>query len=85
MIKHKYSLKYTLSEQCHNKILRPNLYVKQRLNEKLPYVHCKVVFLGVEQSKKIPKTRRHLADDLSPFASVRGLVNSKDQLQKVHL
>ena len=31
-------------------------------NEKLPEVHGKVVFLCVEQPKKNPKNRRHLAD-----------------------
>ena len=39
--------------------------VDQHINEKLPFVCGKVVFLRVEQSKKKnPKSRRHLADDI---------------------
>ena len=40
------------------------LRIRDKWNEKLPYVHGKVVFLRVEQSKKIKKNRRHLAVDI---------------------
>ena len=41
------------------------LFITSTINEKLPHVHGKVVFLLVEQFKKIPKSRQHLADDIS--------------------
>ena len=37
---------------------------EQSKNEKLPCVHGEVVFLRVEQSKQIPKSRRHLTDNI---------------------
>ena len=57
---------YTKSDAGMNGIML--IHVNSTVNqttEKLPNVHGKVIFLHAEQSKKNPKSRQDLVDDIS--------------------